>query len=407
MNNFTHLTDAVYWIWLQQLFGVGTARSHQMMEAYETPKKLYDSFHAGELPQAFLAKREREQVQSAMEQAKKILHSTHRKNCQVITPDHPDYPPLLQHTYAKPAALYVKGDLSCLQDTMPICMVGTRHNSKYGKDVATTFSEGLVQYGVTIISGLAHGIDSISHSGALAGGGKTIGLLACGLDIDYPKGSARLKRSVCENGAVVSEYPMGTKPLPPRFPPRNRVLAGMSRGVIVIEAGKTSGSLITANHALDMGREVFAVPGSIFTGKHVGTHELIQQGKAKLVSMPTEVLEEYPEYINSREEQGAQVEGIEQTEQKVATAAEKQRTKVQGSVAAKTAKTVIQHRKLPQDLDEYTQQVYLAVDQSRQTADQLALKTKLPIEEVLSALTVLEILGFVKSSLGGFFSLMQ
>ncbi|MFV0402164.1 MAG: DNA-processing protein DprA [Oscillospiraceae bacterium] len=366
------MAEPLYWIWHQQMFGVGTARSHNVMEEWPDPEALYAACRAGE---AVLTGGERILAEKAMERAKRILHTTLKKGCDVITPDHPDYPPMLLHSYSKPAALYVKGDLGCLRDNLPIAMVGSRSYTEYGEKAAEYLAEGLACYGATVVSGLAKGIDSFCHGGALSVGGKTVGVLACGLDIDYPRDSAALKRAIRDNGAVVSEYPMGTEPFRSRFPVRNRVIAGMCRGVVVVEAGEDSGALITARLAADMDREVFAVPGGIFKSGFAGANRLIQEG-AKLVTSPMDILMEYPEF--------AGLITKKDTPQREVSKPEPQ--------------------PLPADIDPNVQKVYDAVETVPATADSLAMATGQDIGDVLYALTELELLGVIASHPGGLFT---
>lgn len=204
----------------------------------------------------------------------------------------PLYPINLRTIFTPPVLLYVKGSL-LEQDANSIAVVGARSATGYGTSVAGRLSRRLAQTGVTVVSGLARGIDTAAHLGALAGGGRTIAVLGCGLDIRYPSENARLFDQIAENGAIITEYPLGTKPEPWRFPARNRIISGLSLGVVVVEAASKSGSLITANLALEQGREVFAIPGRVDSKKSEGAHRLLQQG-AKLVLSEVDILEELP-----------------------------------------------------------------------------------------------------------------
>jgi DNA processing protein len=201
------------------------------------------------------------------------------------------YPALLKEIHDPPPVLYVYGSSDTL-NCSGIGLVGSRAATRYGRDVAGQLGSGLALQGFTIVSGLALGIDTAAHQGAIGGGGKTLAVLGCGLDVIYPYANRNLYKKVAENGAVISEYPLGTKPESFRFPARNRIISGLSLGVVVVEAALRSGSLITANHALEQGREVFAVPGRIDSVKSGGTHTLLQQG-AKLVHSISDIVEEF------------------------------------------------------------------------------------------------------------------
>ncbi|NOQ66520.1 MAG: DNA-protecting protein DprA, partial [Desulfobacterales bacterium] len=190
-------------------------------------------------------------------------------------------------------------------------IVGSRAATHYGKDIAQQMAGSLSRQGFTTISGLALGIDTAAHNGALAAEGKTIAVLGCGLDIVYPPSNHNLYKRIASAGAVVSEYPLGTKPDSFRFPARNRIISGLSLGIVVVEAANRSGSLITASHALEQGREVFAVPGRIDSVKSAGTHTLLQQG-AKLVHSINDIVEEFPANVF---QQSVEEAGMEEDEQ--------------------------------------------------------------------------------------------
>ncbi len=200
------------------------------------------------------------------------------------------YPPLLRELVDPPPVLYILGQKNILCSP-GVAVVGSRAATSYGRRIAFNLSRNLATLSVTVISGLALGIDTEAHQGALAGQGSTVAVLGCGLDVVYPRQNDELYRKIAEKGAVVSEYPLGTRPDGFRFPARNRIIAGLSQGVIVVEAARKSGSLITAQMALDCGREVFAVPGQVDSCKSEGAHWLLQQG-AKLVQKVEDIVVE-------------------------------------------------------------------------------------------------------------------
>lgn len=202
----------------------------------------------------------------------------------------PDYPENLREIYDPPPVIFMKGFLKS-SDNLGIAVVGARKASPYGLAVAEKLAKDLAAVGVTVISGMARGIDSAAHKGALAGDGRTIAVLGCGVDIVYPKENRRLMDEIISNGAIISEFPPGTAPEPWRFPVRNRVISGLSRGIVVVEATERSGALITADFALDQNRDVMAVPGNVVNVLSRGTHRLIKQG-ARLVEGAGDVLDE-------------------------------------------------------------------------------------------------------------------
>jgi len=202
----------------------------------------------------------------------------------------PGYPSRLKEIYDYPPILYVRGSL-LPKDEWCLAVVGTRRATAYGRQVTEELVTDLARNKLTIVSGLARGIDSIAHHSALEAGGRTLAVFACGLDVVYPSENAELARRIIQQGALISEYPLGTKPRPENFPRRNRIMSGMSLGVLVAEAGGRSGAIITAQMALEQNREVFAIPGSILSPVSSGTNHLIQEG-AKLVSGYNDILEE-------------------------------------------------------------------------------------------------------------------
>ncbi|MFN7951042.1 MAG: DNA-processing protein DprA [bacterium] len=202
----------------------------------------------------------------------------------------PRYPAMLAAIADPPALLYVRGTLAD-EDQVSVAIVGSRHASRYGLTAARGFAKHLGRARVTIVSGLAHGIDQAAHEGALEAEGRTLAVLGCGLDVDYPSRSAPLRDRIAARGAVLTEFPLGTEPLKQNFPVRNRIVSALSLGVLVIEAARQSGSLITARAALDQGRDVFALPGPVDQACHAGTLDLLRQG-ARPVGSPQHLIED-------------------------------------------------------------------------------------------------------------------
>lgn len=199
----------------------------------------------------------------------------------VCYPD-PDYPPLLRTIACPPPVLYLRGRVESSHGVV-VAIIGSRSATSYGRRTAQCLARDLAGRGVAVVSGLAQGVDAEAHAGCLAGGGSTIAVLGCGLDVVYPRINSRLYRRIAETGLLVSEYPLGTRPDGFRFPARNRIIAGLSRGVVVVEAARRSGTMITVQHALEEGREVFAVPGQVDSAKSAGSHWLLQQGAGLVV----------------------------------------------------------------------------------------------------------------------------
>jgi DNA processing protein len=232
---------------------------------------------------SLISTRARVQIEAEMEKLQRL-------RVRVLTQQDGDYPQLLQHIADPPPVLYLRGEL-CPEDDPSVAIVGTRRPTVYGRQAAELFARGLAQHGVTVVSGLARGVDTYAHQAALEGGGRTIAVLGSGLDIIYPAENRRLAAEVSERGALVSEFPLGTQPDGMNFPRRNRIISGLSAACLVVEAGDTSGALITAEFALEQGRDVFAVPGNIFSPASRGPNRLITDG-AKPACRVEDILEE-------------------------------------------------------------------------------------------------------------------
>jgi DNA processing protein len=227
----------------------------------------------------------------------------HTLGARVITLKDFGYPPLLRQISDPPPLLYLQGELK-EEDSRAVAIVGSRRCSPYGRLVAHSLARELALRGITVVSGLAVGIDGAAHQGALEAGGRTIGVMACGLDLPYPSQHTELKTQIIKQGAIVSEVPLGTAPKPERFPVRNRIISGLSLGTVVVEAPEKSGALITARLAAEQGREVLAVPGSINSFHARGCHQLIRDG-AKLVENVDDILEELNLTITTQEIESA------------------------------------------------------------------------------------------------------
>lgn len=280
-----------YWVGFSKVPGIGRVRISQLKQHFGS---LQDAWKApeGKLKQAGLDLRSVDALLSLRPTISldAEIEKLERYRVRALTCDDADYPPALRQIYDYPAVLYIRGTCPPWDETY-LAVVGTRRPTIYGRQVAQEIVTDLARSKITIVSGLARGIDSIAHRATLDAGGKTIAVLASGLDIVYPAENASLARTIMEQGALVSEYPLGTRPRAENFPLRNRIMSGLSTGVLVIEAGERSGALITAFQALEQNREVFAIPGSILSPASRGTNRLIQEG-ASLVCNCSDILQE-------------------------------------------------------------------------------------------------------------------
>ena len=283
--------DLTAWVALKSVEGVGSVAFRSLLEIYGTPRRVFEA-PLPELEQtAGLNHRTARNIKDFRDWSRAIAEIARAasEGVSILTSRDPAYPERLRKIYDPPPLLYIRGSLEGTD--IPVAVVGSRNASPYGRYVTERLCRELAQRGLTVVSGLARGIDTCAHRGALAGRGRTIAVMGCGIDVIYPPENRKLYGQIADGGAVVTEYPFGTEPDRPHFPARNRIISGLSLGVLIVEAGEKSGSLITARCALEQGREVFAVPGAIDLPGSRGTNGLLRQG-AKLVESVEDILEE-------------------------------------------------------------------------------------------------------------------
>ncbi len=287
-------SDAEDWLTLSFLPGLGCTLINRLVHQLGTPGAvLRDEARVkgipGVGPRLIDLLRNAPLVAAARQRALVELERLDRINVVLLTPASSVFPESLRAIPDSPVLLYCWGALDWL-DQPAVAIIGARTATDYGRRIAEGLAVELAALGITIVSGAAYGIDAAAHRGALSAGGGTVAVLGCGIDVVYPRAHADLFREIVDNGLLLSEYPLGTQPEGFRFPARNRIISGLVKGVVVVEATEKSGSLITARLALDQGREVFAVPGRIDSPKSAGTHRLIQQG-AHLVHAVADIVE--------------------------------------------------------------------------------------------------------------------
>ena len=282
-----------YWLWLTRLKGVRNQTRHLLLKRFVSPEEIFFADRAELLLTKGLDPRQAELFSDhSLDEADRILGECQRLDIQLLTMQDAAYPGRLRDIENPPCLLYVKGRLPTLDEELVIAVVGTRSCTPYGLSCAERLSYGLASGGAIVASGLARGIDAAASRGALLAGGIPLGFAGCGLNVVYPRENAALYADVAAAGALISEYPPGTEPMSGNFPMRNRILSGAALGVLVVEAPARSGALITANAALDQGRDIFAVPGPINAFASRGSNRLIQEG-AYLVTDAGEILEMY------------------------------------------------------------------------------------------------------------------
>lgn len=295
------MDKVVYWLWLAEIFGTGNERLWTAMKCFDEPDTAYWELcrnnHGLKLNQKELSN-----IKSiSLENCIKLINVYNSRGFSVTGFSSPEYPESLKNIYNPPAVLFYKGNIDCLNRMPAITIVGARRSSNQSLMIAERLSSELSQKGFVIVSGFARGTDIHSHLGAINAGCPTVCVMGCGLDIDYPKENFIYRDSVLKNGGVfISEYPLGTPPLQQNFPKRNRILSGLSRGVVIIEAGEKSGSLITAELALEQNREVFCVPpADIYDRRYAGNIRFLRDGAVAVYGY-----EDITSYFNPFENNG-------------------------------------------------------------------------------------------------------
>ena len=393
-----------YWIWLQNALGAG-ARTDELLSYFKTPEEMYKAGEYEWRLSGLLTPRKIELLKkSTLGQTTVIINECRQKGYKIITPDDNLFPDRLRNLSDMPLVLYGIGDCSVMNDVVSIGMVGTRNASNYGIETAQKLSFLLALSGVTIVSGGALGIDSEAHAGAMLAKGRTLAFMGCGLSVNYLKENAALRRAITRYGAVVTEYSPFTPASRTTFPTRNRLISGVSLGIVVVEAGVKSGSLITANFALEQGKDVFAVPGDIVRSSFGGTNHLIKNG-AKPVFTAEDVLSEY-EYLygdlldlSNAKVNVASVPYVNYRKKKSETKANQEKQKI-SMEDNKTPTPKIERKALPEDMSAEAKTVYSVLNENGVHIDDIVRKSNLKMNIVLSSLTELELLDFVQLESG-------
>lgn len=399
------MSDKIYWIWLQQTLGISASiRSDEIVTYFGNAKALY---HAGEyewrISGIFNPRQISKLGNQDLTKAKNILEICVKNNWQTVTPDDENYPSMLFRLPNFPLVLYVNGDLDCLKNKVAVAVVGTRTPTRNSACIARALSASVTRSGGLIVSGGALGIDSAAHNGVLDVGGKTVAVLGCGLNCNYPASNQAMRKQISENGAVITEYPPQTNPVAANFPTRNRIISGLSYGTVIIEAGEKSGSLITANYALEQGRDVFAVPGDIVSSGFTGTNKLIRDG-AKPVFSAMDILEEYavryPELLD--------IEKVEKTLTLKTYADPPSISKVNDN-PPRQQKGSVDFIRQPEHplLSENAKNIYRAFESREMQTEELIIKTGLDVSSFNCAMTELELFGLVELMAGKNYKLKQ
>lgn len=285
-------SDLRYLLALSFVKDVGPVTARHLLAAFRSPRRIFEASPAelADVEDVSPARAKRITEFDSWDKVDEEIESARRQDIKIVTCADREYPAPLKQIAVPPLVLYVKGTY-IKEDEYAVAIVGSRNMTPYGRRITDAIAYDLAACGLTVVSGMARGIDTVAHQGALNAGGRSIAVLGCGLDRPYPPENKTLFGSLSDSGCVISEFPLGMAPNKENFPRRNRLISGLSLGVLVVEATAVSGSLITAHYALEQGRDIFAVPGSIECRNAEGTHELIRRG-AKLVQKADDIIEE-------------------------------------------------------------------------------------------------------------------
>lgn len=393
------MSDKRYWIWLQMCLGAG-AFFKEIIEEFESVENLYNSNILEWKMSRTLVKKQIESLQKyKLADADKIIATCRENNWDIITFDDSRYPNRLREISNPPAVLYADGRMPDIDNSVAIGIVGTRKASTYATKVAMVMAKGISLCGAVVVSGGALGVDSAAHNGALSVHAKTVAVLGNGFGADYLKVNRELREKISQNGVLLTEFPPMTPASKTTFPIRNRIISGLSLGVLVVEAGIKSGSLITAKFANEQGRDIYSVPASIFDSNFLGTNKLIDDG-ATVATSPSILIERY----------AAQYDSIDLSKMKTVRELMESRVKNDANTVPKEQvtfdKIVDDRRKNVQNqrqiiaLEGDERLVYKVLSEDFQHIDKLTERTSIPISRVAVALTMLEMKGIAQSASG-------
>ncbi|MBE6827338.1 MAG: DNA-protecting protein DprA [Ruminococcaceae bacterium] len=391
------MKNCEFWIWLERTLGPGAVLD-DIINYYGSAADVYQAGRSDWILTGLLNGK---QIQSltrfSPSESAKIINDCQRNNWQIITPDDAEYPPLLRTIRDFPAVLYADGNTELLYSEQFIAMVGTRKASAYGIKSAGIISGQLSNAGMCIVSGGALGIDTAAHEGALTSGHPTVCVLGCGLGTDYLRENYALRNEIRKNGVIITEYPPFTPASRYTFPKRNRIISGMSLGTVVVEAGERSGSLITARLASEQGRDVYAIPGSVFASSFNGANKLISDG-AKPVFTAKDILEEYYyRYPDKIKTENTDIPLSNFVRENSVEFEKPEPVKIQREVKRKAVPETVKEIKktLPDSAGETAKMIY-GCFKDEATLDEIAENTALDIRKILTGITELEMYGVIE-----------
>ena len=391
-----------YWLWLSTRKGVGAVGALRLLDRFQSPEQVYFAGQEEYDQVEGLSRQGRSELRDkSMERVQQILADCQRLGVRILTLQDAGYPERLRQLPDAPIVLYVKGKLPILEEEVAIAVVGTREPSMYGLEMASMLGYELARGGAVVVSGIARGLDSAALKGALKAGGTVISVLGGGTDVYYPRENRWLYEDVAASGALISEYPPGTENAAAHFPIRNRIISGLSLGVVAVECRERSGTMSTMNRALDQDRDLFAVPGAANSPMSRGTNLLIQQG-AKLVTCGDDILSEYRDRfpvklnqsVREKEIREQRLEGVvEREEVKTAPAEPEQVSQSEGF-------EVVGRNEARERFTDDQIEILLTLGEKSFGTEELVEMTQIPVRRVTTALTMLQVDGAVEEGAG-------
>lgn len=389
-----------YWLWLQRALGEG-AYIKNMIEDFGSVKKLYSSnILEWRMSPALTAKQIDRLEQTDINSVDEIIYTCEKNGWTIIDYDDERYPNRLREIHNPPCVLYVDGILPDIDNLAVIGIVGTRKASTYAIKVTHIMSRGITECGAFVVSGGALGVDTAAHKGALTAGGNTVAVLGCGLGASYLNENKPLRDIIKNNGALVTEYPPFTRASRTTFPMRNRIISGLSVGVLVVEAGVKSGSLITANYALEQGRDIFAVPASVLSVDFSGTNKLIDDG-AMVATKPAQIVSVYAEKFSTIDISKARsIDELMNDESDKSANIEKNENKLSFESIEENREKRLKNEHKASTLNGNAKIVYQCLNDCFLHIDAIIEKTGLTSAKVMASITQLEVMGLIESASG-------
>ena len=388
-----------YWVWLTSKKYMTPYKITTLLEHFNDITEIYEADVYDDMQDIGL-KEKRELLNKSLDSAELIIEKINVIGGRIVTFDDPEYPPLLKEIQPPPYVLYMKGERINWEEQLPIGVIGARECTEYGVVAARKLCYEMASTGVLIVSGMARGLDSVAAMSALKAGGKTVAVLGCGLDIVYPPENGPLMDAIEKNGVVITEYPPTCPPMGSNFPQRNRIISGLSRGLLVIEAGRKSGTFTTVEYAKNYNRDIFAVPGGIFRDKSEGTNNLIKRG-AHLITSVRDIFEHYPyEASVMKRASGEKVDvKIEKVEKK-----KKEQTKEKIEEYKPKVNVTLEDQRY-KGLNEAEKRVIEVLINKECHIDELVRESKMEIKMLNSILPVLEMMGHIQKMQGNYYRL--